>query len=92
MLLFHQLFSLVKSSVKPLYELRFRAAECGFGSGDAKLVIQQASLKYWNGELIMLKGLDLSYLPYIATEGVITQFEVPWRARLFFKLLTFVIV
>lgn len=71
------MFSLVKSSVKPLYELRFRAAECGFGSGDAKPVIQQTSLKFWNGEFIFLKGLDLRYLPYIATEG--------WRPGLRFR-------
>lgn len=38
-ILFHQLFSLAKSSVKPLYELRFRAAECTSGPGDAKPII-----------------------------------------------------
>lgn len=68
--IFHQLFSLVKSSVKPLYELRFRASEYGFGPGLTKSVMQQASLKHWNREVILLKGLDLFYMPYIVTEGV----------------------
>lgn len=74
-ILFYQLFSLVKSNVKPLYELRFRFTKCGFGSGDAKPVIQQSSLKYWNAELIMLKGLDLFYMSYIATSRVVTNFK-----------------
>lgn len=75
--LFHQLFSLVKSSVRPLYELRFRAVECGFNPGQAKPVMMQSSLKHWNRELLLLKGLDLYYLPYIAIEGVVTDFPVP---------------
>ncbi|KAL8119002.1 hypothetical protein AgCh_016482 [Apium graveolens] len=38
-------------------------------------IIQQSSLKFWNGELIMLRGLDLHYLPHIASEGVRTRFR-----------------
>ena len=75
--LFHQLFNLVKSSVKPLYELRFRAAECGFGPGQSKPVMQQSSLKHWNREVILLKGLDLFFLPYISTEGAVFDFKPP---------------
>ena len=75
--LFHHLFTLVKSSVKPLFELRFRYAECGFGPGHTKPVMQQSSLKHWNRELILLKGVDLFYTPYVATEGVITEFDRP---------------
>ena len=59
--LWHHIFHLVWSSQFPLYELRFRAPECGYG-GSYIPVIQQSSLKYWNGELIMLRGLDLYYL------------------------------
>lgn len=75
--LFHQLFSLVWSSVRPFYELRFRAAECGFGPGHTKPVMQQSSLKHWNLDIILLKGLDLFYFPYIATKGVVTEFKPP---------------
>ncbi|KAL8089118.1 hypothetical protein AgCh_038771 [Apium graveolens] len=45
------LFALIKSSMKPLSELQLRVAECTYGPGFAKAVIQQTSLKYWNGEL-----------------------------------------
>ncbi|KAL8157803.1 hypothetical protein AgCh_002495 [Apium graveolens] len=72
--LWHHIFHLVRSSQFPLYELRFRAPECGYG-GSYRLVIQQSSLKFWNGELIMLRGLDLHYLPHIASEGVRTRFR-----------------
>ncbi|KAK1365436.1 hypothetical protein POM88_040997 [Heracleum sosnowskyi] len=65
--LFHQLFKLVQSNKEPLYEIRFRAEECGYPSGTAKPVIQQSTLKYWSGELIFLKGLDLEFLPYIVS-------------------------
>lgn len=69
-ILFHQLFYLVRSSVKPLYELRFRYAECGFGPGDARPIIQESSLKYWNREFLLFKGLNLFYTPYIADSGL----------------------
>ncbi|XP_074368390.1 uncharacterized protein LOC141708587 [Apium graveolens] len=72
--LWHHIFHLVRSSQFPLYELRFRAPECGYG-GSYRPVIQQSSLKYWNGELIMLRGLDLYYLPHFASEGVRTRFR-----------------
>ncbi|XP_074365858.1 uncharacterized protein LOC141706878 [Apium graveolens] len=72
--LWHHIFHLVRSSQFPLYELRFRAPECGYG-GSYRPVIQQSSLKFWNGELIMLRGLDLHYLPHIASEGVRTRFR-----------------
>lgn len=75
--LFHQLFNLVKSSFKPLYELRFRFAECGFGPGHTKPIMQQSSLKHQNREIILLKGLDLFYMPYIVTDGVVTEFKPP---------------
>ncbi|KAL8089211.1 hypothetical protein AgCh_038846 [Apium graveolens] len=72
--LWHHIFHLVRSSQFPLYELRFRAPECGY-SGSYRPVIQQSSPKYWNGELIMLWGLDLHYLPHMASEGVRTRFR-----------------
>ncbi|KAL8114633.1 hypothetical protein AgCh_021479 [Apium graveolens] len=72
--LWHHIFHLVRSSQFPLYELRFRAPECGYG-GSYRPVIQQSSLKYCNGELIMLRGLDLHYLPHITSEGVRTRFR-----------------
>ncbi|KAK1369518.1 hypothetical protein POM88_035610 [Heracleum sosnowskyi] len=65
--LFHQLFKLVQSNKEPLYEIRFRAEECGYPSGTAKPVIQQSTLKYWNGEVIFLKVLDLEFFPYIVS-------------------------
>ncbi|KAL8145178.1 hypothetical protein AgCh_003399 [Apium graveolens] len=73
--LFHQIFYLSKSSQKPFYEIRFRASECGYGPGRAKPIMHQSSLKYWNGEIILLKGYDLAYLPYFTTEGVQTKFN-----------------
>ncbi|KAK1397106.1 hypothetical protein POM88_006969 [Heracleum sosnowskyi] len=62
--LFHQLFYLLRSNKRPFYELRFRGEECGYPSGSAKPVMQNISLKGWNGEAIMLKGLDLLYMPH----------------------------
>lgn len=64
--LFHQIFILIRSNHFPLYELHFRAAECGYGPGDAKPVIMQSSLKFWNGKVIFLKVLNLAYMPHIA--------------------------
>ena len=75
--LFHQLFLLVKSGQQPLYELRFRAAECGYPDAIPKPVVHKDSLKYWNQEILLLKGLDLGYMPYIATSGVVTDFSPP---------------
>lgn len=89
--LFHQLFSLVKSSVRPLYELQFRAAECGFDPGLTKPVMQKASLKHWNKEVILLKGLDLFYIPYIGTEGMVTEFKrLSWREKPSNRFMNFV--
>ena len=73
--LFHQIFYLSRSSQKPFYEMRFRAAECGFGPGRSKPVMHQTSLKHWNGEILMLKGYDLEYLPYFTTGEVKTKFN-----------------
>ena len=67
--LFHQVFLLVKSTQEPLYEVRFRAKVCGYGPGLARPMIMLSSLKHWNHEIILLKGLDLGFMPYIATEG-----------------------
>ncbi|KAL8089632.1 hypothetical protein AgCh_039203 [Apium graveolens] len=43
--LWHHIFHLVRSSQFPLYELQFRAPECGY-CGSYRPVIQQSSLKY----------------------------------------------
>lgn len=75
--LFHQIFFLVQSNHHPLYELRFRAAECGYSPNQAKPVIQQSSLKYWSGELIFLNGLDLAYMPHIAIDQDIEDSHPP---------------
>lgn len=75
--IFHQLFTLVPFNIKPLYELCFKAAECGFGSIQAKPMIPQSLLKHWNGKMIMLKGLDRFYLPYISMDKVVTDFRLP---------------
>ena len=77
--LFHMLFQFKKFGVKPLYELRFRSKECGFGPGFISPVIHQSSLKHWNGEILMLKGLDLAFMPYIVTDDkqVRTDFGAP---------------
>lgn len=74
---FHHLFVLIRSNHQPLYELRFRAAECGYGPGQAKPVIMQSSLKFWNGELIFLRGLDLAHMPPIVTSEEIEDFHPP---------------
>ncbi|KAK1392112.1 hypothetical protein POM88_011168 [Heracleum sosnowskyi] len=74
--LFHQLFKLVQSNKEPLYEIRFRAEECGYPSGSAKPVIQQSTLKFWNGEVIFLKGLDLEFLPHIVSNVEAEVFDV----------------
>ena len=66
--LFHMLFQFKKSGVKPLYELRFRSKECGLGVGFVSSVIHQSSLKHWNGEILMLKGLDLAFMPYVISD------------------------
>lgn len=75
--IFHQFFTLVPSNIKRLYELCFKAAECGFGSSQAKPMIPQSLLKHWNGKMIMLKGLHLFYLPYVAMDKVVTDFRLP---------------
>lgn len=75
--LFHQLFYISKSNHLPLYELQFRAAEYGYNSGHSKPVIMQSSLKYWNGELIFLKGLDPGYMPNIVADCEIEDFHPP---------------
>ena len=75
--LFHHLFTFAHSSYKPFYELRFRGAECGFEPGDERPMVLGSSLKNWNREIIMLKGLDLEFMPYIATDGVVTDFRAP---------------
>ena len=66
--LFRMLFQFKKSGVKPLYELRFRSKECGLGTGFVSPVMHQSSLKGWNGEVLMLKGLDLGFMPYIEVD------------------------
>ena len=66
--LFRMLFQFKKSGVKPLYELRFRSKECGLGTGFVSPVMHQSSLKGWNGEVLMLKGLDLAFMPYIEAD------------------------
>ena len=73
------LFQFKESGVKRLYELRFRSKECGLGSGFISLVIHQSSLKHWNDEVIMLKGLDLAFMSYIETDDkkVRTDFGAP---------------
>lgn len=71
--LFQHLFTLLKFNVKPLFELQFRAAECGFGPGHTKPVMQKTSLKHCNREVFLLKGFDLFYMPYIVTESVVTE-------------------
>ncbi|KAK1383958.1 hypothetical protein POM88_021693 [Heracleum sosnowskyi] len=73
--LFHQLFQLVRSNKKPLYELRFRAKECGFPSGSAQPVIQQSTLKGWSGEVLMLRGWDLGGMPHIVLDKEAKIFE-----------------
>lgn len=73
--LFHQLFVLIRSNHLPLYELRLRADECGYGPGQGKLVIMQTSLKFWNGDLIFLKGLDLGYMSHIVISEEIEDFQ-----------------
>ena len=80
--LFHMLFQFKKSGVKPLYELRFRSNECGLGAGFINPVIHQSSLKNWNGEILMLRGLDLAFMPYIVSdeEQVRTSFRAPGAA------------
>lgn len=75
--LFHKLFFVMKSNHLPLYELRFWATECGYNSGLSKPVFQQSSLKYWSGELIFLKRLDLEYLPHLALNREIEDFHPP---------------
>lgn len=72
--LFHQLFFLLWSNHLPLYELPFRGVECDYGPGHNKPVIQQSSLKYWNGELMFPKGLDLDYMPQIAIDHEVEDF------------------
>ncbi|KAL8115124.1 hypothetical protein AgCh_021810 [Apium graveolens] len=54
------------------YKIRFQDPECGYGSG-FRSVIQQSPLKHWNGEIILLKDLDLFYFPYRALDGVQTS-------------------
>ena len=68
--------------MKPLYELRFRSKECGLGVGFVSPVIHQSSLKHWNGEILMLKGLDLAFMPYIISDDkqVRTNFGAPGAA------------
>ncbi|KAK1375799.1 hypothetical protein POM88_031992 [Heracleum sosnowskyi] len=73
--LFHQLFQLVRSNKKPLYELRFRAKECGYPVGFAQPVIQQSTLKGWGGEVIMLRGWDLEGMPHMVEGGESKNFE-----------------
>ena len=77
--LFHILFQFKKSGEKPLYELRFRSKECGFGPDFLKPVMHQSSLKNWNREVLMLKGLDIHYMPYLVTDDklVKTNFDAP---------------
>lgn len=75
--LFHQLFYLIRSNHLPLYELRFRAAECGYGPGKAKPIIMQSSLKYWNKELIFLKFSDVPYMPHIVMSEETEDFKPP---------------
>lgn len=75
--LFHQIFVLIRSNHLPLYELRFRAAEYDYGPGDAKPVIMQSSLKFLNGEVIFLKGLDLAYMPPIFMSLETEDFQPP---------------
>ena len=66
--LFHLLSQFKKSGQEPLYELRFRSKEYSLGAGFVRPVIHQSSLKNWNHEVLMLKGLDLGYMPYIVTD------------------------
>ncbi|XP_017229118.2 uncharacterized protein LOC108204282 isoform X1 [Daucus carota subsp. sativus] len=83
--LFHMLFQFKKSGVKPLYELRFRSKELGLGAGFVSPVMHQSSLKGWNGEVLMLKGLDLAFMPYIVSDEkqVRTDFGAPGAAGAF---------
>ena len=41
--------------------------------------MQQSSLKNWNREVLMLKGLDIHYMPYLVTDDklVKTNFDAP---------------
>lgn len=75
--LFHQLFICVKSNRPPLYELRLRATECGYSPGYTKPIIQKTSLKFWNREVIFLRGLYLDYMPRIAIDQEIDDFYPP---------------
>lgn len=43
----------------------------------AKPVIMQSSLKYWNKEVIFLKGLDLAYMPPIVMSEETEDFHPP---------------
>lgn len=43
----------------------------------AKPVIMQTSLKFWNGELIFIKGLDLEYMPHIRMSEKTEDFRPP---------------
>lgn len=37
----------------------------------------QTSIKFWNGELIFLKGLDLAYMPHIVVSEETEDFNPP---------------
>lgn len=43
----------------------------------AKPVIMQSSLKFWNKELLFVKGLDLAYMPYIVMSEKTEDFRPP---------------
>lgn len=70
-------FFFVKLNHLPLYELRFRASECGYSPGFFKSLIQQTSLKFWNDEVIFLRGLDWDYMPQITVDQEIDDFRQP---------------
>lgn len=67
----------MKSNQPPLYELRIRTAERGCNLGYTKPVMHQTSLKYWNGEVMFLRGFDLDYMPQLATDQEIDDFHPP---------------
>lgn len=57
--LFHQLFSLAKSNMAPLYEFWFRYEECGFKKRGPNPIVKLGSLKGWHEQWVFVQFEDL---------------------------------